>query len=231
MRQTTWMMAATLLGLAAAPAQAQEKTPGRSQVFSSPSPSGGLTRSDRSGGAQNGLLAPTSTTNWPQWQGRLALGLDTQTLNDSPRWRSGSLLGDYYFDPRGTTSPTSPMGGFRATSGLLIGNMAPRLLTGLGPNATSGYGLGLTRAVLGQRPEGWPNDETHSTASYWGLGYTLLSLSGGWGLSADIGLATLARSTAALRPPGAKLGQSSLEDNLRDLRLTPLLQLGLSYSF
>jgi hypothetical protein len=199
MRQTTLMTAAALLSLAAAVAQ-----------------------------AQNGLQLPTATPNWPQWQGRLALGQGPQTLNESPRWRSGSLLGDYYFYRHSMTSPTSPMGGFRATSGLMFGNAAPRLLTGLGPNTTSG--LGLTRTGLGQRSDGWLSEADHATTSYLGFGYTLLSLRGGWGLSADIGLASLPRSTTALGP-GSSLGRSGLEDNLRDLRLTPLLQLGLSYSF
>jgi hypothetical protein len=200
MRQTTLMMAATLLGLVAAvPVQ-----------------------------AQNGLLLPTGATNWPQWQGRWVLGSAPQTLNDSARWRSSSLLGDYYFYRHGVTSPTSPVGGFRATSGLMFGHPAPRLLTGLGPNLTSGHGL--ARTGLGQHPDSSPRDVDHTTSSYLGLGYTLLSLRGGWGVSADIGLASLPRSAIAIGPDSS-LGRSSLEDNLRDLRLTPLLQLGLSYSF
>ena len=202
MRQTTLMMATTVLGLAAAvPAQ-----------------------------AQNGLLVPAATTNWPQWHGRLALGLGSTNLNDGPGWRSSSLLGDYYFFRHSMTSPTSPWGGFRATSGLMFGNAAPGLLTGLGPNMTSGFGLGLSRIDLGQQANGGASDAGHITTSYVGLGYTLLSLPGGWGFSADIGLATLSRSTALLER-GTGLGQSSLDNNLRDLRLTPLLQLGLSYSF
>jgi hypothetical protein len=202
MRYTTLMMVATVLGLAAAvPAQ-----------------------------AQNGLLVPTTTTNWPQWQGRLALSLSPPTSNDSPRWRSGGLLGDYYFYRHTMSSPTAPRGGFRATSGLMFGSASPRLLAGLGAGVTSGYGLGLNRTGLGLRADGWSSDADHTTTSYLGMGYTLLSLRGGWGLSADIGLATIPRLNTALGP-GSSVGRSGLEDNLRDSRLTPLLQLGLSYSF
>ena len=203
MRQTTLMMAAAVFGLAAAaPTQ-----------------------------AQNGLQAPTAATSWPQWQGRFALGLSPQTLNDSTRLRGSSLLGDYYFYRHPMTSLTSPLGGFRATSGLMLGGSSTRrLLTGLGADLTSGRAVGLSGGLLSLQPLGWPNESDNNNASYLGLGYTLMSLRGGWGLSADIGLATTTRSNAALGS-GLGLGRSSLEDNLRDLRLTPLLQLGLSYSF
>lgn len=202
MRQTTLMIAAAVLSLAAvAPTQ-----------------------------AQNGLQTPTAATSWPQWQGRFALGLSPQTLNDSTRLSGSSLLGDYYFYRHPMTSPTSPLGGFRATSGLMLGSSTPRLLTGLGADLTSGRAVGLSGGLLSLQPQGWPNENDNNTASYLGLGYTLMSLRGGWGLSADIGLATTARSSTALGS-GSGLGRSSLEDNLRDLRLTPLLQLGLRYSF
>ncbi len=200
MRQTTLMIAAAVLGLAAAVPT----------------------------WAQNGLLVPPATTHWPQWQGRLALGLSTQNLNDSTRLR-GSLLGDYYFYRHPMTSPTSPLGGFRATSGLMFGNTTHRLLTGLGSDLPSGHGLGLSRALSGLQPSSL-SSENDNTASYLGLGYTLVSLRGGWGLSADIGLAGTARANTGLGG-GPSLGRSGLEDSLRDLRLTPLLQLGLSYSF
>ena len=198
MRQTTLMIATAVLGLAAA-AHTQ---------------------------AQNGLLVPAATTNWPQWQGRLALNVGPQNLNDSSHLRGSSLLGDYYFFRHTVTSTTSPLGGFRATSGLMFGNTAPRLLTGLGADTTSGFGLRLNRGGLGPLPLGGADDLDYNTTTYFGLGYTLLSQRGGWGLSADIGLASLPRSTALLG-----LSRSSLEGDLHALRLTPLLQLGLSYSF
>jgi hypothetical protein len=178
--------------------------------------------------AQNGLQLPAAT-HWPQWQGRLALGLGTQHLNDSNRLRGSSVLGDYYFYRHPITSPTSPLGGFRATSGIMFGNTAARLSTGLGADLPSGHGLGLSRAFLGHQPWGLSNENDHA-ASYLGLGYSLVSLRGGWGLSADIGFAASTRVNSKLGS-GPGLRQSSFEDGLRDWRLTPLLQLGLSYTF
>ena len=67
-------------------------------------------------------------------------------------------------------------------------------------------------------------------APYLGIGYTGLSSKGGWGFSADVGVVALSpRSTVKL---GRVLGGTqSLDDVLRDMRLSPLLQLGVSYSF
>jgi hypothetical protein len=60
---------------------------------------------------------------------------------------------------------------------------------------------------------------------YLGIGYSDASLRGGWGFSADLGLA--AQSFGAAR----SLGSQSLDDTIRDMRLTPVLQLGVSYRF
>ncbi|XVJ70758.1 MAG: hypothetical protein HEQ39_14920 [Rhizobacter sp.] len=180
--------------------------------------------------AQNGLLAATATTTWPQWQGRFAWGLSPKTFSDNTRPRGSSLLGDYYFYRHPMISPTSLLGGFRATSGLMLGSSTPRLLMGLGADLTSGRAAGLSEGLLSPQPLGWSSENDNNSASYLGLGYTLMSLRGGWGLSADIGLATTTRSNTALGS-GFGLGRSSLEDNTRDFRLTPLLQLGWRYSF
>ncbi len=67
-----------------------------------------------------------------------------------------------------------------------------------------------------------------TSLSYLGIGYSGQSLRGGWGFSADLGL------VSSLSLGGLRLGasrNSGAEDLLRDLRLKPVLQLGLSYSY
>jgi hypothetical protein len=62
---------------------------------------------------------------------------------------------------------------------------------------------------------------------YLGVGYSSASLRRGWGFAADVGLMALSPGTVG----GAFSGQRSTEEVLRDLRLTPTLQLGVTYSF
>jgi hypothetical protein len=65
---------------------------------------------------------------------------------------------------------------------------------------------------------------------YLGLGYSGLSLRSGLSLSADLGL--VARQPAAASGLGrALLGQRGLDSALRQLDLSPMVRLGLNYSF
>jgi hypothetical protein len=100
----------------------------------------------------------------------------------------------------------------------------------LGPSATGlsgapalGTGLSLT---LSRRHAGEQADAV-GAVPYLGLGYTGLSARGGWGFSADLGLIGSARGQ------GLQFNRAgpSLDEVLRDMRLTPVLQLGVSYSF
>ena len=71
-------------------------------------------------------------------------------------------------------------------------------------------------------------DVSTDSAAYMGLGYSSLRTRGGWGFSADVGVMALSPSSVV------KLGRSgtqSLDDVLREMRLSPLLHLGVSYSF
>jgi len=66
----------------------------------------------------------------------------------------------------------------------------------------------------------------NATLPYLGIGYTGLSPRNGWGFSADLGLVA--------KNPGNALragGGQSLDEMIRDMRMTPLLQLGVSYAF
>ena len=65
---------------------------------------------------------------------------------------------------------------------------------------------------------------------YLGIGYTGLATRGGWSFSADLGL-IVAEARQRGRASAASYGTQSLDDAVRDLRLSPVLQVGVSYSF
>lgn len=183
----------------------------------------GLTMTlDRSG---SGLSA--GQANWPRWQGRLGLALpspdadgDGATAAGWQRPPAASLMGDYYIT--GSLLGERQLGGLRATSGLIYG-AGTATLGGLGGRgftlrSRSSLGLGESASTL------------TNTVPYLGLGYTGLSPRGGWGFTADVGLMMLNPA------PMARLGRaasswSTTEDLLRELRLTPLVHVGVSYAF
>jgi opacity protein-like surface antigen len=205
MRNTAWILAGAL-ALTAAPAMA----------------------ADGDGAASSTHLP------WARWQGRLSLGTASTPWrlgieNQVSRFNSASLMGDYYFGPS-LTGP-SLLGGFRATSGLIIG---PRSMLSTGqPGLATGGAFNI-----GSRPFGvgatlpYMSDAASDTATvpYLGVGYTGLSVRSRWSFSADLGLVAQSPGNA-VRLGRAFGGGQSLDDAVRDLRMTPLLQLGVSYSF
>lgn len=169
---------------------------------------------------------------WSRWQGRIGMTvLDTGLAGPGGRVEGAvpvlhglSLLGDYYFLQQGVTPASAYAGGFRATGGLLIGSSTGPWALAAGP-AALGQGFSASRHGLGLAPPQFEAPDT--SVPYIGVGYTGLQAlrQGSWGFSADVGL-------MALRPRSAvRLGQDSVGDVLRDLQLSPLLQLGVSYSF
>ena len=162
-------------------------------------------------------------TDQSRWQARVQL---SSLEGQGARLLSANLLGDYYLTGSGLGGFA---GGLRATGGLLMGSASL---------SQSSAGMALTRdfrqrMAVGQRsislllPEATPADSTASL-SYLGIGYSGQSLRGGWGFSADLGL------ISTLSVGGMRLGLSrntGAEELLRDLRLKPVLQLGLSYSY
>ena len=76
---------------------------------------------------------------WPRWQARIGLSTSSANVADaSAPWQvnAGQLLGDYYW--AGTRlGGSGSIGGFRATSGLLLGQRSLALGT---PVLTSGQG-------------------------------------------------------------------------------------------
>lgn len=177
----------------------------------------------------SGLRAYVDELAWQRWQPRLlsntSFSLWRHAAAEAAERRpdSMSLLGDYYFS-RGTLGePRS--GGFRATSGLIFGNVSSRAIGGLALDARPAYPGSLAGDPYDTRPFAPRLD----SAPYLGIGYTSTAAKSGWGFSADIGLAARTGSTGQL---GRALGgQQSLDDTLRELRLTPLVNVGVSYSF
>lgn len=184
--------------------------------------------------AQAGPGLRTDEAAWPRWQGRLGIATpnDPQERFDrSSAPTSFSLFGDYYFLQQGAAEAGRYGGGFRATGGLLVG---PRRLAWSGP-ADSAAALGPGFSAQRRSFSLWNNlpgdgsDANNSSVPYLGVGYTglksLKATGGGWGFSADVGV-------MALQPRSAvRLGQQGMSDALKDLQLSPMLQLGVSYSF
>jgi hypothetical protein len=175
----------------------------------------------------------SSQLPWARWQGRLSLGTTSTPWrpgadNPAPSLSSGSLMGDYYFS-RWLTGPQG-LGGFRATSGLIFG---PRSLISTGqPGFATGSAFSIGTRSIGRAATPYAGDPAgdNATLPYLGFGYTGLSLRNRWSFSADLGL--VAQSAGGAARLGRSLyGNQSLDDAVRDLRMTPLLQLGVTYSF
>ena len=185
-----------------------------------------------------GLRADPVSPRWSRLQARLGLGTESiwspsarlSPLSALPFDRSGGLrirsvnvLGDFYF--RST-------GGFRATGGVLSGS---RDIPWTALPGIAGSGLGVMAVDRRLAPGFLPGSPGYEgldggTVPYLGLGYSDAALSGSWGFSADVGLMALgARSAVRLGPLFGV--QGSFDDYLRQLRLAPTVQVGVSYSF
>ena len=177
----------------------------------------------------DGLRAGTNPMPWARWQGRLSLVTSTDPWRlgvEGPAVKisSARLMGDYYF-ARSLTGLDRP-GGLRATSGLIFG---PRSVALAGqPAPTGGSAFSIGNRSIGRSAAPYPGDPAGDTATlpYLGIGYTGLAPRSGWGFSADLGL--IARSPNNSPRIG---GSPSLDDLIRDMRMTPLLQFGVSYPF
>jgi hypothetical protein len=164
----------------------------------------------------------------PRLQARV--GINTSTaLSDggSASWQqqAGVLLGDYYFS-RARLGQGQVSSGFRATSGVLLGQRS----LALGTPALSGtQTMALTqlrqpRSVL---PGIESSSEPWAAVPYVGIGWSGVSVRGGWGVAADLGIAGRSSGSGGLRVSG----NQSLDDLLRELRISPMVQLGVSYAF
>lgn len=162
-----------------------------------------------------------------EWGTRVGLArLSTDPSLNSPVTTrlSWQWLSDYRF---------APTWGLRATGGLLgrveAGSPAPALLGAGGPGALR---IGGSR-VLGLIDSALPvsGGEGAWTTPYLGLGYDLTTrLRNGWGglgLSAELGLV----SRRSLGGAGLRVNGEAYDESVRGVRVTPVLQLGVSYSF
>jgi hypothetical protein len=175
--------------------------------------------------ASDGLVAPAADTLWPQWQARIAVQaaaappLTMASLLDSSSGnralQGASLLGDYVF-----ASPS--FGNFRATGGLFFGNAggAPLLSAAAGPRLGLALQAGAATA---------PGQDTVGTLPYLGLGFRSAALLPSLSVSADIGW--VAGQSSALAGGGRPLFGNQASPGLRELRVSPVLQLGLRYAF
>lgn len=158
-----------------------------------------------------GLRSPDGDLIWPQWQLRRSLLVSTPLVPPliSPLPLQGAkqttmLLGDRYFKVPGLN--VGSWGSLRASSGIVV--------------RTHASPTGMFE----------PARDANSVVPYLGLGYTGLSIKGGWGLNADIGL-TAESPSASTRFGRALLGNTAWDSALRELRLSPVFQLGVTYSF
>ncbi len=186
-----------------------------------------------------GNAAPTTD----QW----ASAYTANTASGGLTVRSLSVLGDYYFGNRlanraslGAASDSSLgassggssdalSGGFRATSGILLGQRSgayPFTLLNLA-NPARNFNVDLRTAYV---PSNEPAPVEAAAVPYVGLGYTGMSAKGGWGFSADVGVMAL-KPGSAVNLGRVMGGGQSLDDVLREMRVSPMLQLGVSYSF
>lgn len=177
----------------------------------------------------NGVASGSGEFLLARWQGRLSLGTASAPWrlgadNPAPTLSSASLMGDYYFG-RSLAAPNQ-VGGLRATSGLIFGPRSAPSTGQSGLGNGSPFSIGSRTSGRAPQPHASDPGSENATLPYLGIGYTGLSPRSSWGFSADLGLVA--------KNPGSALrvgsGQS-LDDVIRDMRMTPLLQLGVSYAF
>ena len=178
--------------------------------------------------AADGLVAPAAETLWPRWQARIAVqSASVSPLAVSPLYDSGNaqrgvqggaLFGDYYF-----AKPS--FGSFRASGGLVSGSLSGLPMV----NAAAGRLLGLSLSSSSQPLNGVGLDNP-GTMPYLGLGFTGSPWHNGLAITADLGLVA-ERPSAAAGVGRAVFGNQAMDSALREMRLSPVLQLGVRYSF
>jgi hypothetical protein len=185
-----------------------------------------------------GLTADADRVPWGPLHGRVAYAVIPGWNGDFSFGDGGlkaastsSVMGDLYFGGW-VGNDKFQVGGFRATSGIVVG--ARNNLWGtLGGAPASGL-LSVSRRLFGQssalNTNNWDPSADNSTLPYIGLGYSSLATRSGWSFSADLGLVSL-NPNNAVRLGRVFVGAQNLDDVVHDMHLAPVLQLGVSYSF
>jgi hypothetical protein len=184
----------------------------------------------------DGLTPDAGNLSWDRWQGSISLGAGL------PAWQASlggaessglkidsvSLIGNYYFSR--SLVGHGNRGGFRTTGGLIYGPRSQ--LTSWRPLGARQQGLlGVDRHVVnGADGAGGEGSTDFTTLPYLGVGYTTLSTKGTWRFNADLGMLALSPGSSV------KLGKAQgtnpgLDEVLREMRIAPLLQFGVTYSF
>lgn len=178
---------------------------------------------------------------WSATQTRLQINaavLDTtlgrpaaHAWGSNPAPLAASLGGDFYFS-KSLADATLPRSGFRASSALLIrqpGVSLSELAWSSRSMATYAAPSRLTLGYAGANPYE-ASGQGASALPYLGIGYSDYSLKSGWGFWADVGL--------VMHNPGSAMGlgrtlpgTQGVDDLVRELQLSPMLQLGVNYSF
>ena len=170
---------------------------------------------------QSGL----DSLSWGRLQGRLAVTTTSSlsSLTESSvgtKLSSVALIGNYYLSP--SLSQLS-FSGLRATSGLMVGRRTS--LWGMpGSGGTAPFSVDRRSFADTYPPDG------SSNTPYIGIGYSSTGGKGNWGFSADLGLMSLSPGSI-VRLGRVFNGGQNLDDVVRDMRLSPMVQLGISYSF
>jgi hypothetical protein len=186
----------------------------------------------------SGLTTDADRVPWASLHGRVVYVSTPGLSSDFSSAGSGgliasspSVLGDLYFGGW-VGSDKYQAGGFRATSGIVVG--ARNNLWGT-PGAAPASGLlSVSRHLFGQSsiPSANALDTSADSASfpYIGVGYSSLAARSGWSFSADLGLVTL-NPANAVRLGRVFVGAQGFDDVVHDMHMAPVLQLGVSYSF
>jgi hypothetical protein len=172
--------------------------------------------------AADGLSPPKLDSLWPQWQARVQL----QTTSLLPfgaakgqELKGGAVLGDYLL-----AQPS--FGAFRATGGIVLGSLSGVPLY----RALPGQALSLSVQGSGFQPLLAPVADSPQPLPYLGLGFSAAPLGGGFSISADLGLVSQSPGSS-LDLGRALLGNQGVERAFRELRLSPMAQLSVRYSF
>ena len=191
--------------------------------------------------AGEGLKVGAASAMWLGPQAGIRLNASVLSLSYADRWQlpglqpesaqpaGAALIGDYYFS---NTKPVAgqPLTGFRASSGLIVHQsnvaVADAVLSG-----RSAALFGLVTPVHSAAAIGTAAAANYGFAAvpYLGVGYNGVVAKTGWGYWADVGVT--AQRTSALGFGSATSGAQGIDDVMRELRLSPMLQLGVNYAF
>lgn len=178
--------------------------------------------------AGDGLSIVDEADVWPRLQTRFQLQASHPGLGAVAAISSSmrlSLLGDYYPSTLWRAPKSAWQGGLRATGGLLAGRAGglrlPRAVSAGTPGSVTRHALGDDHAAS--------MDSVPTAVGVWpyiGIGYSGLSRRSGWGVVADLGLVAevprLGRSAAV---------GHGLDDAVREIRLSPMVQFSVRYDF